>query len=216
MAAVFRGSKVVAIGKNYAKHVIEMGGKGAKAPEAPMFFIKPASSVIYEGQPIRLPKGIGEVHHEVELGVIIGKRGYKISPDSWREYVSGYLVGLDMTARDLQAKAKLAGLPWTQAKCYDTFTPLSRTVACDAVPDPHNVELFFSIDGRDVQRGSTSAMLHRIPALLHAVSSVMTLEPHDVILTGTPEGVGPVSAGQRVTAGITGVVTVSFDVINDA
>lgn len=209
-----RAFKIVAIGKNYMKHVAEMGGKAAKAPEAPIFFLKPASSVISSGEAIVIPSGVGEVHHEVELGLVIGKRARKLAVDApWREYVSGYVLALDMTARDLQAKAKLAGLPWTASKCYDTFTPLSPLIAAARIADPYALELYLTVDGQARQRGSTADMIHRIPAMLHAVTAVMTLEEGDVILTGTPDGVGPVRPGQTVKAGITGIIDVTYPVV---
>ena len=116
----------------------------------------------------------------------------------------------DMTARDLQAKAKTSGMPWTTGKCWDTFAPLSPVLPPSAVADPHALELWLAVDGVERQRGSTSGMLHRIPELLEAISAVMTLQPGDVVLTGTPEGVGPVLPGSTITAGIRGLVEVSF------
>lgn len=208
----FSGTKIVAVAKNYAKHKVEMGGTPDRL-EAPAYFLKPNSSVIAPNEAIVVPRGVAEVHHEVELGVVIGTRCRAISAADWRDYVSGYLLGLDMTARDLQAKAKAAGMPWTQSKCYDTFTPLSEILPSSRVADPHALELYLSVDGAERQRGSTGAMLHRIPQLMEAISAVMTLEPGDVILTGTPEGVGPVKAGSVITAGIDGLVEVRHPVV---
>jgi len=121
-----------------------------------------------------------------------------------------------MTARDLQAQAKKEGLPWTLGKCWDTFSPLSATIPQASIPDPHSVELWLKVDGVERQRGSTGDMLAKIPELIAEISAVMTLEKGDVILTGTPEGVGPVDVGQTITCGITGVVEMSFPVAGAA
>ena len=204
-------TKVVAVAKNYAAHAVEMGGSGARAA-APLFFLKPASSVIRPGGSVVKPRAVSELHHEVELGVVIGTRCRRAAARDWRRFVSGYVVALDMTARDLQAAAKAAGQPWTAGKCWDTFSALSEVLPPSAVGDPHALELWLAVDGVQRQRGSTSGMLHRIPELLEAISAVMTLEPGDVILTGTPEGVGPVEPGSIITAGITGLVEVAFPV----
>ena len=204
--------KIVAVAKNYAAHALEMGGSAAKAPR-PTFFLKPASSVIYQGRPILRPARCADLHHEVELGVVISRRCSAAAASEWRSFVGGYCVALDMTARDLQAQAKAAGQPWTLGKCWDTFTPLGPTIAAQAfAEDPHAVELWLAVDGVQRQRGSTAGMLARIPELLAEISAVMTLEAGDVILTGTPEGVGPVAPGQVITAGITGHTEVSFRV----
>ena len=203
--------KIVAVAKNYAKHAIEMGGSGAKRA-SPSFFLKPSSSVIFEGAAIVRPGRCLDLHHEVELGVVISRRCSGAAAADWRSFVAGYCLGLDMTARDLQAAAKKEGLPWTLGKCWDTFTPLGPTIAAAALPDPHAVELWLRVDGVERQRGSTADMLARIPELIQEISSVMTLEAGDVILTGTPEGVGPVLPGQVITAGITGFAEVRFPV----
>lgn len=213
---IYYGTKIVAVAKNYAKHKVEMGGTPDKL-EKPAFFLKPSSSVISPAPTASIvrPVACKDLHHEVELGVVIGKTCKRVRAADWRDVVEGYCLGLDMTARDLQAEAKKAGMPWTQAKCYDTFTPLSAIFPASSIPDPHNLELYLSIDGVEKQRGSTSGMLAKIPELVEVISSVMTLEPGDVILTGTPEGVGAVLPGQRITAGITALVEMSFPVVQE-
>ena len=203
---------IVAIAKNYAKHKIEMGGSAAKL-ERPCFFLKPASSVVRAPSPIIKPARVRELHHEVELGVVISKRCSRAVASEWRRFVRGYVLALDMTARDLQADAKKAGMPWTAAKGFDTFTPLSDEIPAMFVADPHALELWLRVDGVERQRGSTGDMLARIPELLEEVTAVMTLEAGDIILTGTPEGVGPVDAGQHISAGITGRISFEFDVV---
>jgi len=209
---MYSGSKIVAVAKNYAKHAIEMGGNGMKR-ERPSFFIKPSSTVIHVGSPIVKPTRCEELHHEVELGVVISQRCSGVSASAWRNYVGGYVLGLDMTARDLQAQAKKEGLPWTLGKCWDTFSPLSATIPVELIPEPNALELWLKVDGVERQRGSTSDMLAKIPELIAEITAVMTLEKGDVILTGTPEGVGPVEVGQMITCGITGVTEMSFLVV---
>ena len=205
-------SKIVAVAKNFAKHALEMGGSGAK-PQRVTFFVKPASSVVYEGSPILRPRPCQDLHHEVELGVVISQRCRSAAAEDWRSYVAGYLVGLDMTARDLQAQAKKESLPWTLGKCWDTFSALGPTIPAHAFPaDPHSAELWLKVDGVERQRGSAGDMMTRIPELIAEISAVMTLEEGDVILTGTPEGVGPVLPGQTISAGITGITQITFKV----
>jgi acylpyruvate hydrolase len=212
---MFAGSrKIVCAAKNYAAHKVEMGGSSARLERVAMF-LKPPSSVIYPGQSIVKPSAmVGAIHHEVELGVIIGKKCKRVPASAdWKALVSGYCLALDMTARDEQAAAKASGMPWTRGKCWDTFTALSEAIPAAAVRDPHDLELYLSVNGVERQRGSTSLMLHNIPQLISEISEVMTLEAGDLILTGTPAGVGPVEPGQTITAGITGLIQVTFPVI---
>ncbi len=203
---------IVAVAKNYAKHKVEMGGTPAKL-ERPCFFLKPSSSIVRAPFPIVKPARVRELHHEVELGVVISRRCSRAAASEWRSFVRGYVLALDMTARDLQADAKKMGMPWAAAKGFDTFTPLSEELPAALVPDPHALELWLRVDGVERQRGSTGDMLARIGELIEEVTGVMTLEAGDVILTGTPEGVGPVDVGQRIAAGITGLVSFEFDVV---
>jgi len=212
----FTGSKIVAVAKNYAAHIAEMGGAAAAAPARPAFFLKPPSSVVFEPAPIVRPARVRELHFEVELGVVIGCRCARARAADWRGFVRGYVLALDMTARDLQAAAKRAGMPWAAAKGFDTFAPFSREIAAVAVPDPHALELWLAVDGAERQRGRTSDMLARVPELIEEVSACMTLEAGDIILTGTPEGVGAVEPGQVITAGISGLVEVRFPVAQGA
>jgi len=124
----------------------------------------------------------------------------RVRAADWERHVAGYVLALDMTARDHQARAKAGGLPWTLGKCWDSFAPLSPLVPRRLVRDPHALELTLAVDGAERQRGRTALMLHRIPELIEFASSVMTLERGDVLLTGTPEGVGPVTGGNLITA----------------
>jgi len=213
MSRFFNGTKIVAVAKNYSLHRQEMraleslaGVPAAPAApaERPFFFLKPPSSILLPGGSIVRPSRVTDLHHEVELGVVVSRRCSRALAGEWRSYVRGFVLALDMTARDLQAAAKKAGHPWTLGKNWDTFTPMGALVPADAVPDPHALELWLRVDGEERQRGSTGDMTARIPQLIEEVSAVMTLEEGDVILTGTPHGVGPVLPGQVITAGVTG------------
>lgn len=171
--------------------------------------------MVRQGSPILIPPGIGEVHHEVELGVVIGRTAAQVPAEEARACIGGYVLALDMTARELQAAAKAEGQPWTRSKCYDTFTPMSEVVPAEAVADDGDLELWLAVDGEERQRGSTRDMIFSVPELIAHISQVMTLSPGDVIITGTPEGVGPVAAGQTISCGMGGgLADMSFPVLD--
>ncbi|PON88358.1 1,4-alpha-glucan-branching enzyme [Trema orientale] len=203
------GTKIVAVGRNYAAHAKELGNA---VPKEPMLFLKPTSSYLEAGGTIEIPQPLEWLDHDVELAVVIGKRARDVPEDSAMDYVAGYALALDMTARQIQAPAKSAGLPWDIAKGQDTFTPISSFLPKASVADPENLELWLKVDGEVKQQGSTKDMIFKIPFLISHISSFMTLFEGDVILTGTPEGVGPVKAGQKITAGITNLLDVNFNV----
>ncbi|KAJ2996436.1 hypothetical protein HDV02_006514, partial [Globomyces sp. JEL0801] len=181
---------------NYADHAKELGNS---IPTQPFFFLKPSSSILIQSQnkSIEIPKNC-DVHHELELGVVIGKTGRDIQPSHADSFISGYCLALDMTARNLQNQAKKSGLPWSAAKGYDTFTPIGQFIPKNQIPNPNKLQLSLTIDGKMVQNGNTSDMIFDIPTLIHHVSQIMTLEEGDVILTGTPAGVGPVLPNQTL------------------
>jgi len=201
-----RRRKIVAVGRNYASHAQELGNP---VPTKPFFFLKPTSSYIVEGSPIEIPKG-AEVDHEVELGVVIGKKGRDIAEKDALNYISGYALALDLTARNFQAEAKKKSLPWSASKGYDTFCPVSSFIPKEQIPNPHNVNLWLKVNDELRQKGNTSDMIFNIPQLVSIVSSIMTLEPGDLLLTGTPEGVNSIKAGDVVTCGVEGVIQVKF------
>ncbi|KAI9355908.1 hypothetical protein DFJ73DRAFT_623314 [Zopfochytrium polystomum] len=192
------GRKIVAIGRNYAEHAKELGNA---VPKAPFFFLKPPSSYVRHPDPIELPAGVN-VHHEVELGVVIGKRGRDVSVANAYDFVDGYVLAIDLTARDLQDAAKKEGKPWSAAKGFDTFTPIGEFIPKEKIPDPHNLHLWLRVDEQIRQDGNTKDMIFDIPTLITHVSSIMHLERGDVILTGTPSGVGPFGPGSIITAGL--------------
>ncbi|KAK9244109.1 hypothetical protein V1506DRAFT_542471 [Lipomyces tetrasporus] len=202
--------KVVCIGRNYFDHVLELNNA---RPSQPFFFLKPPSSMLLPGKgPILAPKGVN-LHYEVELALIMGKTmrdfecKHKDPAEALKEaidHVAGYAVAIDMTARNVQDDIKKKGLPWTTAKGFDTFLPISTFIPKDKVPNPADVTLFLSVNGRHPpnQKDSTNLMMFPIPELLSAISSVMTIEPGDIVLTGTPKGVGSVVPGDHIDAGL--------------
>eukprot|EP01088_Endostelium_zonatum_P020361 TRINITY_DN746_c0_g1_i1.p1 TRINITY_DN746_c0_g1~~TRINITY_DN746_c0_g1_i1.p1 ORF type:complete len:198 (-),score=49.91 TRINITY_DN746_c0_g1_i1:18-611(-) len=176
------------------------------------FFLKPTSSIITQGEQIEIPYGSSELHHEVELGLIIGKHGKNIRRESALDYIAGYTLALDMTDRERQNVAKKKGLPWSFAKGCDTFCPIGDFIEKDQIKDLNNVELWLKVDDKEKQRGNTNLMIFKVPELLEYISSHMTLEEGDLVLTGTPAGVGPVKPGQEIHCGITGVTEMKFSV----
>ncbi|KAH7678684.1 acylpyruvate hydrolase protein [Dioscorea alata] len=203
------GTKIIAVGRNYAAHAKELGNA---VPKEPVLFMKPTSSYVRNGGTIEIPLALEWLHYEVELAVVIGRKARDVAESSAMDYVGGYALALDMTAREIQASAKSAGLPWILAKGQDTFTPISEVLPKSMVADPHDLELWLKVDDEIKQKGSTSDMIFKLPFLISHISSFFTLMEGDVILTGTPQGVGPVKAGQKITAGITGLIDVHFDV----
>ncbi|MBP2674106.1 MAG: ycgM [Deltaproteobacteria bacterium] len=201
--------KILCIGRNYAEHIRELGNE---TPEAPVVFIKPASSVIGDGEAIVIPPYSSECHHEVELALLIGTTGKDIPADRAMDHIAGYGVGIDLTLRDVQAELKKKGLPWEIAKGFDTACPLSTFVEKSRVPDPHSLRIRLSVNGETRQDGSTSMMIHRIPDIVSHMSGRFTLEAGDVLLTGTPAGVRRIVSGDRLSAEIPGVATLNVTV----
>jgi len=206
------GRKVVAVGRNYADHAKELGNA---VPTKPLLFMKPTSAYITAGQSIQIPQGCNDLHHEIELGVVLGKQARKITEDEAMSCVGGYCLALDMTARDFQDEAKKKGHPWTLAKMFDTSLPVSPLIPLDALPDPHNVSLWCKVNGELRQEGNTKDMIFTLPRLISYISTYFTLNEGDLILTGTPSGVGPVLEGDVITGGIPGVMEIKFPVAKE-
>ncbi len=199
-------SKIVAIGKNYSDHAREMGGE---APEEPLIFLKPSTSVIGPGEAIAYPSKLSQrVDYEGELAVVIGRLCRDVPVERAHEVIFGYTCANDVTARDLQQRDG----QWSRAKGFDTFCPIGPWIETDL--DPGDLALTTSVNGELRQSARTSLLLHDIPALIAYVSAVMTLLPGDVILTGTPAGVGPMSVGDEVSVGIEGIGTLTNRVIS--
>ncbi|KAL2023473.1 hypothetical protein VTK56DRAFT_2469 [Thermocarpiscus australiensis] len=197
-----RAGKVVCIGRNYADHITELN---SARPKQPFFFLKPTSSILLPGEgPVIRPRGV-DLHYEVELALIMGKRLKDLNPEDEKaalDAIESYALSIDMTARNVQNEAKKKGLPWDISKGFDTFLPMSNLISKVAIPDPHTIELYLTVNGKVQQNDSTELMLFRIPRILGDISKVMTLEPGDIVLTGTPKGVGPVVPGDVMRAGI--------------
>ncbi|KAJ9157801.1 Fumarylacetoacetate hydrolase [Pleurostoma richardsiae] len=202
MASLKNARKVVCIGRNYADHVTELNNT---RPKQPFFFLKPSSAIVLPGAgPVVRPKGV-DLHFEVELALIMGKQVKDLKPDDEQgalDAIESYAVAIDMTARNIQNEAKKKGLPWDIAKGFDTFLPLSNIIPKSAIPNPHDVELFLQVNGQYKQQDSTNLLLFTIPRVLSDISKVMTLQEGDIVLTGTPKGVGPVVPGDVMRAGI--------------
>jgi 2-keto-4-pentenoate hydratase/2-oxohepta-3-ene-1,7-dioic acid hydratase in catechol pathway len=192
--------KIIGIGKNYADHAKEMGGD---APPDPVIFLKPSTAVIGPGVPIKLPPDSSRVDYEGELAVVIGMPCRDVPAARAKDVLLGYTIGNDVTARDQQ---KSDG-QWARAKGHDTFCPLGPWIDTAVAPD--DLALRTELDGEVKQDARTSLLLHGIPRLVEWVSHVMTLLPGDVILTGTPAGVGPMSPGQSVSVSIEGLGTLT-------
>ena len=204
LAPVLPRSKVVGIGRNYAAHAAEMGAPiGSSVPDEPLMFLKPNTSVSGPGDPIFYPRQTSELHYEGELAVVIGRICRDVPAEKAADVIWGYTVGNDVTARDLQR----GDVQFTRAKGFDSFCPLGPWIETDLDPqdfvDGRAVRTW--LNGDLVQDGSTEDMVFDVPALVAHVSSAMTLLPGDVILTGTPEGVGPMQVGDEVEVSVAGI-----------
>jgi 2-keto-4-pentenoate hydratase/2-oxohepta-3-ene-1,7-dioic acid hydratase in catechol pathway len=185
------------IGRNYAAHAEELNNP---IPSEPIVFLKPRSSLVLDGGPVRLPAGRGRVDYECEIVVALGRGGRNFTKAEAREAIAGYAVGLDITGRDLQEAAKAKSLPWTLAKGLETFAPVGRFVPASRVPDPQALSIHFEIGGEARQAAPASLMLFPILDLVAWLSSAFLLEPGDLIFTGTPKGVGPLRPGDECHA----------------
>lgn len=190
-------NNIFCIGRNYVEHAHELQNE---VPDQPLVFLKPSSSVILAGDTIRIPPQSSNVHHEVELVAAIGKKGKNIPEKKALSYVAGYGIGIDVTARDVQQRAKEKGHPWSVAKGFDTFAPISTFVSAENLPDPQNVDLEIAVNGEMRQSDNTKLMIFPVAELISYLSTIFTLNPGDLIFTGTPKGVSPLASGDSVTA----------------
>lgn len=189
-------SKIICVGRNYVEHARELGNE---VPKVPLIFMKPPSSVLASGETIILPAQSAQVEHEAELVAVIGKRGRHVTANNARKLILGYTVGNDVTARDLQ---KPDG-QWTRAKGFDTFCPFGPWI--DTEFDPADAVITCRVNGQMRQMASTRDMIFNVAVLIAYISSVMTLEPGDLIFTGTPDGVGELKDGDEVSVEIEGL-----------
>lgn len=192
-----RPTKIVCVGRNYAEHARELGNE---VPEQPLIFLKPPSALIGNGEAIRLPAESSRVEHEAEIAVIIGSRCSRVRADTALDYVGWYAPLNDVTARDLQRSDR----QWTRGKGFDTFCPIGEGVPAGQV-EVASLEVIGRVNGEERQRGRIDQMVFPIPLLIEYVSAFMTLEPGDVLATGTPAGVGPLEPGDVVEVEIPGV-----------
>jgi 2-keto-4-pentenoate hydratase/2-oxohepta-3-ene-1,7-dioic acid hydratase in catechol pathway len=184
LSPVLRPNKVICLGLNYRDHAAEAG---MEIPEYPILFHKVAGSLVGHGQPIVLPRISDKIDYEGELAIIMGKRGKYIIEDEALSFVAGYAVANDVSARDLQFRTS----QWTTGKMLDTFGPLGPAlVTSDEVPDPNNLSIRTILNGEVMQDGNTADMIFRVPSVVSYISQIVTLEPGDVIMTGTPPGIG--------------------------
>ncbi|NQV05116.1 fumarylacetoacetate hydrolase family protein [bacterium] len=197
-------TKIVCVGKNYADHAAEMG---SELPSDPIIFIKPATAVIGPDTPIVLPPDSEEVHHEVELAVVIGKVTRNVAAEDVGPHILGYTAANDVTARDLQR----ADGQWARAKGFDTFCPLGPAIETEL--DPRGLKVRCTVNGEIRQEGNTEDMVFGVAELVEFISRVMTLLPGDVVLTGTPAGVGPIEAGDIVEVNIERIGSVRNPVV---
>ena len=196
----FRPGKIVCVGRNYRDHAKELGNE---VPKEPLIFLKPPSSVVWEGDSIRLPGASSKVEHEGEIGVVVGKTLTRVSEKHAAGGIRAIIAVNDVTARDLQ---KTDG-QWTRAKGFDTFCPLGEESS--SLPDLDSLSVVTRVNGVERQRGKSTEMVFSIPSLLAYISRIMTLEPGDLVATGTPSGVGPLTPGDVVEVEIPGVSRVS-------
>jgi 2-keto-4-pentenoate hydratase/2-oxohepta-3-ene-1,7-dioic acid hydratase in catechol pathway len=195
-AALYRPEKVICLGLNYSEHARETA---IDLPKEPIYFVKANSSVIAHEQPIIYPDGLGRIDPEGELAVIIGKRAKEVTEEEAPDYIGGYTILNDVTARDLQAKDMQNKHPWFRSKSLDTFCPIGPWIvtANEILPD-EPLKLRLSVNGEVRQNSSTKYLVFKIRALISRISALMTLEPGDVISTGTPEGIAPIYPGDVV------------------
>ena len=202
--------RIYCVGRNYAEHAREMGHDPNREP--PFFFMKAANSVVQSGSTIAYPVQTKDVHHEIEMVVAIGKGGKNIPAEKALEHVYGYGVGLDMTRRDIQTEAKKMGRPWEMGKSFDESAPVSEIKPASQVGHPTRGAVWLKVNGQMKQQGDISQMIWSVPEQIAYLSNLITLQPGDLIFSGTPAGVGPVKSGDKLEGHVDGVgdLTVSY------
>lgn len=198
----FAVGKIVCVGRNYTEHAKELGNE---IPDKPVLFLKPPSSIIYSGDNIIYPDFSNEMHHEVELVLLIGKDVSKANLKEAENAIIGYGVGLDMTLRDIQSEAKKKGHPWTISKCFDTSAVVSDFVLKENCTLTLDEEISLSINGIIKQKDQLNKMIFNPAQIVEYISSLMMLEEGDLIFTGTPKGVSKVNRGDKLKADLTGI-----------
>lgn len=204
-----RPTKIICLLRSYAAHAAELGNE---VPGRPLFFLKPPSALVPNGGSIMVPQGVKRLHHEIELSLVISEKGRNIPQDKAMDHVELFLPMLDITARDLQDTARSKGLPWTEAKGYDTFAPVGPEAVRSSEYDWRGRRIWLEVNGQMRQESNTDLMIFTVERMVSEISKVMTLEPGDIIMTGTPPGVGDLFPGDRIRAGIEGMEPMEFGV----
>ena len=200
LAPLPRPPRIIALGLNYAAHARETG---KEPPKEPIFFMKASTAVIGPDEPVVIPKGTGRVDHEVELAVVIGREGRNISRKKAADHIAGYTVLNDVTARDMQSRDMAASRPWFLSKSFDTFAPMGPCITlADEIKQPVHLDLTLRVNGEVRQKSNTRDLIFDIPELIHRLSRYITLEPGDVIATGTPSGISAIEPGDVMEAEI--------------
>jgi len=203
-------NKIIGVGKNYAAHAAEMN---SSPPGEPIIFFKPATSLVDIEKPIKIPKSFGSVHYELELAICVSKEASQVPKEKTMEYVAGYGMAIDLTLRDVQKTAKNQGHPWALAKGFDGSCPVSVFKPVTEVQDISDLTIRLELNGEERQNASTSQMLFPVDEIIRYVTQYVTLLPGDIILTGTPAGVGPLSPGDKINASITNIASVHTTII---
>ncbi|HRI46245.1 MAG TPA: fumarylacetoacetate hydrolase family protein [Ignavibacteriaceae bacterium] len=206
----FAIGKIVCVGRNYAEHAKELGNE---IPEKPVIFLKPSSALVFTGDKIIHPNFSEDMHHEVELVILIGKDGENITVESALDYIEGYGVGLDMTLRDIQNELKSKGHPWTIAKCFNTSAVISEIIGKEFFKYSPNMRMSLWVNNSLKQSDSFAKMIFPPEELISYISSIMKLEAGDLIFTGTPAGVGKVVRGDKLEAKIEDKVQLQTEII---
>jgi len=201
--ARFPVGRIYCVGRNYAEHAREMGHDPDREP--PFFFMKPANSIVQNGSTIAYPVKTKDVHHEIEMVVAIGKGGKDIPVEKALDHVWGYGVGLDMTRRDVQGEAKKMGRPWEMGKAFDESAPCTALKPASAIGHPAKGAIWLKVNGQVKQQGDLSQQIWNVQEQIAYLSGMITLQPGDLIFTGTPAGVGPVKSGDKLEGHVDGV-----------
>lgn len=200
---LFPVGRIYCVGRNYAEHAREMGHDPDREP--PFFFMKPANAIVPNGATIPFPQATQDLHHEIELVIALGKGGANIAVEKALDHVWGYGVGLDMTRRDLQGEAKKMGRPWEMGKSFDNSAPCTALLPASRIGHPAKGAIWLKVNGAIKQKGDLSEMIWNVPETIAYLSGLVTLQPGDLIYSGTPAGVGPVQPGDKLEGHVDGV-----------
>ena len=207
----FAVNRIYCVGRNYADHAREMGHDPDREP--PFFFMKPANSIVADGKDMQYPNLSNDVHHEIEMVVAIGKGGVNIPADKALEHVYGYGVGLDMTRRDLQGEAKKMGRPWDTGKAFDQSAPCAAITPAAQFGHPNKGVVKLLVNREVRQEGNLNQLIWNIPDTIAYLSTLFTLEPGDLIMSGTPAGVGPVKKGDVLEGSVEGLTPLKIKIV---